>query len=81
MISGTLLVTVNLLPGEWMQRNDILGKAGIDYAPLAYAVMEVNKTGATVWAYATVIDNATGDPTGLPLMMGHMAGKDLLLMC
>ena len=54
-----------------MQRNDILGKAGIDYAPLAYAVMEVNKTGATVWAYATVIDNATGDQTGLPLMMGH----------
>jgi len=31
--------------------------------------MSVNKVGAKVWAYATVIDNATGDPTGLPLIM------------
>ena len=57
--------------GEWKQVNDILGKAGIEYASLAYAVMTVNKVGATVWAYATVIDNATGDPTGLSLIVEH----------
>ena len=64
-------VTVTLKPGEWKQKNDILGKAGIEYAPLAYAVLSVNKVGATVWAYASVIDNATGDPTGLPLIVEH----------
>ncbi len=60
-------VTMSLQPGEWIQKNDILRKAGITYAPIAYAVITVNNAGATVWAYATVIDNATGDPTGLSL--------------
>ena len=60
-------LTVSLQPGQWKQKNDMLGSAGIDFAPIAYAVITVDQAGAKVWAYATVIDNATGDPTGLPL--------------
>jgi len=60
-------VPVSLAPGRWKQINNILGKAGIDYAPIASAVITVRTADSKVWAYATVIDNATGDPTGLPL--------------
>jgi len=64
-------LSVSLQPGQWKQKNDMLGSAGIDYAQVAYAVMTVDQAGAKVWAYATVIDNATGDPTGLPLTEVH----------
>jgi hypothetical protein len=64
-------VPVGLPPGEWKQINNILGKAGIDYAPIASAVITVRTADSKVWAYATVIDNATGDPTGLPLTEVH----------
>jgi hypothetical protein len=61
---GTTL-TLNLAAREWKQISAALEKAGIDYVNGAYAVVELQSAGATVWAYATVIDNATGDPTAL----------------
>jgi len=58
-------ITFSLAPGEWKQTNEALKKAGIGRADAAVALMQVNTAGAEVWAYGTVIDNSSGDPTAL----------------
>jgi hypothetical protein len=60
-------LTRGLAPGAWKQINEAIAEAGVGYAEGAYAVVEVMTPGAEVWAYATVIDNASGDPTALRL--------------
>jgi hypothetical protein len=56
---------MNLAPGEWKQTNEVLKKAGISRADGAVALVRLQTAGAEVWAYATVIDNWSGDPTAL----------------
>jgi hypothetical protein len=63
-IIGDTLV-FNLAPGEWKQTNEALKKAGISRANGAIAAVQIMTAGAEVWAYATVIDNNSGDPTAL----------------
>lgn len=58
-------LTFNLAPGEWQQTNEALKKAGISRADAAIALVQLETTGAEIWAYATVIDNSSGDPTAL----------------
>jgi subtilisin family serine protease len=58
-------ITMNLAPGEWKQTNEVLKKAGISRADGAVALVRLQTAGAEVWAYATVIDNWSGDPTAL----------------
>ena len=36
---------------------------------LAYAVIEVLSGSGRVWAYASVVDNGTSDPTTIPVMI------------
>jgi hypothetical protein len=31
--------------------------------PIGYATIEVRTAGGMVWAYGSVVDNGTGDPT------------------
>ena len=52
------LGSVSLPASSWQQVNDVLPQ-GID---LAYATVQPND-GCPVWAYASVIEMATGDPT------------------
>jgi hypothetical protein len=54
-------------PGAWKQVNEAIAAAGVNYAEGVYAVVEVQTAGAEIWAYATVIDNSSGDPTALRL--------------
>jgi subtilisin family serine protease len=58
-------LSITLAPGEWKQINEALKKAGISSASTAIGVVQVQTAGATVWAYATVVDNSSGDPTAL----------------
>ena len=58
-------ITINLAAGEWKQINEALKKAGISRANAAIALVQVRTAGAEVWAYGTVIDNSSGDPTAL----------------
>ena len=58
-------ITFSLAPGEWKQTNEALKKAGIGRADAAVALVQLNTAGAEVWAYGTVIDNSSGDPTAL----------------
>lgn len=60
-------LSITLAPGEWKQVNEALKKAGISNANSAIGFVQVATPGATVWAYATVVDNSSGDPTALGL--------------
>jgi hypothetical protein len=53
--------------GQWLQRDDVFAAAGVSGADIAYATVEVQTAGGRAWAYASVVDNTTGDPTTVPV--------------
>lgn len=60
-------VTTLVLPAyRWLQQDDIFTSAAAGTQAIAYATVSVETAGARVWAYGSVIDTATGDPTTLP---------------
>jgi PKD repeat protein len=61
--------TVDVAPGRWTQLDDVFATLGAGDAELAYGTVEVLTQGGRVWAYAAVIDNATGDPTVIPAIV------------
>ncbi len=58
---------IDLGAGAWTQLNDVLAGAGV--IDLAYATVVVQTPGGRAWAYASVVDNATGDPTTVPVVV------------
>jgi len=68
---GTMLgssVSTAVGPGKWKQLSDIFGKAGVASCALCYATVEVVGD-CLLWAYASVVDNDTDDPTTVPLFI------------
>jgi len=61
--------TLEVAAGRWTQLDDVFGTLGAGDADLAYGTVEVLTEGGTVWAYAAVIDNATSDPTIVPVIV------------
>jgi hypothetical protein len=63
--SATLLATreVELEALGWVQVNDIFGLEGLDDLDDAYAVVRNTSSEAALLAYASVVDERTGDPT------------------
>jgi len=59
---GTGSTVVNVPAWRWTQVNDVFAAAGVPGISLAYAQVQVHTSGSRVWAYASVVDNATGDP-------------------
>ena len=57
----------NIDPSGWKQDNDIFGVTGAGSHDHAYARAEVLTNNCSVWVYASVVDNATGDPTMIPV--------------
>jgi PKD repeat protein len=53
--------------GEWRQVNDILSLVVPGDVPVAWATVEVLTGGAKIWAYASVVSRATGDPITVPV--------------
>lgn len=66
-LGGERLVTVP--PGALVQENDVFTSCGAGDAAIAWARIEVRTPGGRAFAYASVIDNATGDPTIVPVMV------------
>lgn len=66
--------TETVPPGRWVQLDDVFAKVGAPPQDLAYASVVVNTVGASVWAYASVVDATTGDPTTVPV---EVVGTDL----
>jgi VWFA-related protein len=64
--------------GGWWQQDDIFGAVGAGNQDIAYATVEPLTTGGKVWAYASVIDNATGDPTMIALV--PLPGKSAVIV-
>ena len=53
--------------GSWAQQDRVFQAAGVSSCPLGYAEIEVVGTSCKVWAYASVVDNDSGDPTTIPM--------------
>jgi Leucine-rich repeat (LRR) protein len=58
-------------PGRWKQENDIFTAANAGTVEVAYATVEVETAGGTAWAYASVVDAVTGDPTTIPVLLPY----------
>ena len=56
-------------PSGWKQDNDIFAVTGAGSQDRAYAKAETITNNCTVWVYASVVDNATGDPTMIPVII------------
>ncbi len=59
--------TVTAGPGLWIQQYDIFRFLGAQETPFAYLTIRVQTQGGMIWAYASVVDNTTGDPTTVPV--------------
>jgi hypothetical protein len=56
-------------PQQWIQQGDIFGASGAGEREAAYAKVTVKTADGKVWAYGSVVDNATNDPTTVPVVM------------
>ncbi len=56
-------VDTPLAPFAWTQVNDVFAEAGAGASSTAYATVEVVSGGGAVWAYASVVDVTTRDPS------------------
>jgi hypothetical protein len=56
-------------PSGWKQDNDIFAATGAGNQDHAYAMVDVLTNNCAMWVYASVVDNATGDPTMIPLVI------------
>jgi subtilisin-like proprotein convertase family protein len=61
--------TVTIPAMGWQQDNDIFVNAGAGTQQDAYATVEVLTPGCTVWGYGSVVDQRTGDPTTVPMVV------------
>jgi hypothetical protein len=62
-------LTVVVEPGAWMQTNDVFTTADAGSCQVGHAMVEVLTADCSVWGYASVVDQATGDPTTIPLFV------------
>ena len=61
--------TLAVLAGRWAQLNDLFAMAAAGSQTVAYATVTPATTGCQVWAYGSLIDNVTGDPTTVPMVV------------
>jgi PKD repeat protein len=64
------VVTHSVPASRYWQANDFLGPSWADAGDrtIAYATVEVEGQEGRIWAYASVVDNGTGDPTTIPVL-------------
>ncbi len=55
--------------GGWLQENRIFEVSGAGPVPAGYVTVEVVTDGCLVWAYGSVVDNGSGDPTTVPVVV------------
>ncbi len=60
-------VTLAVQPGRSLQQDYVFTAAGAGPQDVAYATVEVLTAGCRMWAYGSVVDAATGDPTTIPV--------------
>jgi hypothetical protein len=60
-------VTVTADPGKYGQNSGIFNNAGAGQQNTAYALVSTDSASCSFWAFATVIDNVSGDPTTIEM--------------
>lgn len=55
--------------GGWNQRNKIFEAAGAGSCESCYATVSTDTPGCELWAYGSVVDNGSGDPTTVPVVL------------
>jgi len=67
-IGGAQSVTVT--PERWKQVNDVFDAVGAgEEHDIAFATVTVTPADGRVWVYASVVDNRSGDPTTIPVLL------------
>ena len=56
-------------PSRYIQQDDIFANVGAGNQDIAYATVEVQTAAGKIWAYASVVDAVTGDPTTVPVIV------------
>jgi len=64
MIGSGILIVVD----AWTQVNDVFSETSAGEHDLAFAIVTPSGE-ASIWAYASVVDNATGDATTIPVQV------------
>lgn len=59
-------VNLDVPAGRYLQRDRLFDAAGAGSLDLAYATVEVMTSDCAIWPFASIVDNATGDPTTIP---------------
>jgi len=54
--------------GEYWQQDSVFPALGASGAEIGYATVEVETAGGSVWAFGSVVDNGTNDPTTVPVL-------------
>ena len=60
-------ITRTVEAGAWLQANDVFALAGAGSTSTAAALVEVLTPDGRIWAYASVIDRTSRDPTTVPV--------------
>ncbi len=60
--------SVSLEQGAWLQKNDVFSFTGATAQELAYATVELVSGDGAFWAYASIVDDETGDATTIPVL-------------
>jgi hypothetical protein len=68
----------SVLGERYTQWDDVISASGAAGQDIAYATIEAKTTGCLLWAYGSVVDAATGDPTTVPVLIGSPAGPYLV---
>ena len=61
--------TETVQPGAWVQINEVFDDLDAGSVASGFAELELVAGDGPVWAYASVVDNATGDATTIPVLM------------
>lgn len=61
-------VTRTVAAGRYWQADDFFGPNHANAGDQSVAYVSVEVTAGTAWVYASVVDNATGDPTTIPVL-------------
>jgi hypothetical protein len=66
-VGNTLTRTVE--GGDYWQRDDVFPRQGAGGQDIAYATVEITSDTGFGWAFASVVDNGTNDPTTIPVLV------------
>jgi hypothetical protein len=54
---------------DYWQRDDVFNRQGAGVQNIAYATVEITSETGFGWAFASVVDNGTNDPTTIPVLL------------